>query len=358
MKSGFTLLEVLIATAIASVLTVTLFLSFNQINNSVRKTAEVVDTFETALLVDRLLFHDFLGAFIPVQAVPEQKKKKPTSQEEAKKPTQQKTGEKEAKKTESKEQPEQEKEKKVPVIKDPFMGQNEGERMKVLTCITANPMRVYWGEKTGEPKPCCVRVVYTLEEQKAQRGKKEPRYTLYRQEGTELDLSLYTKKESSIERYLIADNIISCTARFMVVVEKEKEKEEKAENEQKTSSTANRNAAEEEKPEKEVKEFNDWIIKKDADEKDLRKKLLLPDQIIMDIELSDEANIKRRKYTFRLPIAAKFHEVPVQEQRPKAASGDKGASQEKGQDAESKEPSPERAKKMVQNFRAQLVGRA
>lgn len=76
MKQGFTLIEVLIATAIASLLMVSLFFSFDQINNSVRKASDTVDMFDAAMLVDQIAFNDISGAFIPVQAIPPKETKK------------------------------------------------------------------------------------------------------------------------------------------------------------------------------------------------------------------------------------------------------------------------------------------
>lgn len=248
---------------------------------------------------------------------------------------------------------------KVPLLKDPFMSSNKGEQMHLLTCITANPIRVFWGEKTGEPKPSCVRAVYTLEEKK-DRKKQKPRYELYRQEGTKLELGLYTKKESEFERYLIADNIVSCKLKFIVADEKQEEKEEGQEDAGVKKQPAAKPAEKKEKkPEKEIKEFNEWAT--DKGKKDVRTRLMLPDTVLMTLVISNPAETRERSFTLRFPVAARFQEVPVQEpprQVPGAATEQKkpdaaGAAHDKNK----KEVFVEGANKIVQNLRTKF-GRA
>lgn len=369
MKHGFTLLEVLIATAIASMLMVSLFFSFNQINDSVRKASDTVDMFDAALLVDQILLKDISGAFIPVQAIPPKETKKKADGE--KKPDA-KPAEKDKKDVADKKNPDEKKEpekeggaegdqkSKVPLLKDPFMSSNKGGQMHLLTCITANPMRVFWGEKSGEPKPSCVRVVYTLEEKK-DRKNKAPRYELYRQEGTKLDLGLYTKKESEYERYLIADNIVSCKLKFIVADEKTEEKEDgqkgAADTEKQPAKSVEKK---EKKPEKEIKEFTEWATNKDK--KDVRTRLMLPDTVIMTAVISNPAETRERSFTFRVPVAARLQEVPVQEpprQAPGAATEQKKPEEKTGaeQGKDKKEVFVEGANKIVQNLRT-MFGRA
>lgn len=311
MKHGFTLLEVLIATAIASILTVTLFFSFNQIQNSVVKTNDTVDLLNAALLVDYVLQKDVSGAFIPVQAIPPKEQKKPADQK-AQEPGKENPDQKkpQEKKPEQAEKKEDESKSKVPLLKDPFMSKNKGEHMQMLTFITANPMRVFWGEKTGEPKPSCVRVVYTLEEKK-DRKKKKPLYTLYRQEGIKLDLGLYTKQDPEFERYMIADNIVACNLTFIVAVEKEKEQEEEKKD-QKPKEPEKK-----EKPEIEIKEFKDWTYK---EEKDVRTRLMVPDTVVMKLTLTTAGGTREESFVLRVDLATNLQEVPEQAQPRQAAS--------------------------------------
>jgi len=149
-------------------------------------------------------------------------------------------------------------------------------------------MRIFWGKKSGEPKPSIARVVYTLEEDKTA-PKDKPRFKLYRREGSELNLAPYTKKESSFERYQIADNIKACTLKFVVGVEPEEGKEGSIE----------------------FKTFNDWQSGKG--EKDLRSKVKIPDEVTMKLILWDSKQLQDREFIFTIPIVAGFQELPEPE---------------------------------------------
>lgn len=272
MKAGFTLIEVLIATAIASILGASLFYSFYQTDKVVTYMTDYVDIFSAAILVDHQLSKDVAGAFIPVQAIAP--KKKPKQKQEQ---------------GQAQELPEKEEQQaKKPILKDPFTSQNRGSNMSMFSFITNNPMRVFWGKKSGEPKPSIARVVYTLHEDK-DAPKNKPRFILYRQEGADLNLGSYTKKESSFERYQIASNIKACTLKFVVGVEPEEGKEGPIE----------------------FKTFNDWQLGKG--EKDLRFKVKIPDEVTMQLTLWDSRQLQDRQFTFTIPVVAGFQELPEPE---------------------------------------------
>lgn len=312
MRQGFTIIEVLIATAIASLLTVALFFSFDRINNGVRRLGELIDIFNTATLVDHVFFKDISGAFIPVQAIPpkkEQKKAEPGKPDQKEKKDEKKNPE-EKKAAEQETKPEGGEQSKVPILKDPFVSKNAGNQLSMLSFITANPMRVYVGEKTGEPKPNCVRVVYTLQEKK-DKTKKRPIYELYRQEGIKLDLADYTKQEGSPDRYLIADNVVSCKLTFIVIYEKkEEEKKEQTPAVTQPAKEPQEKKEQEKKPTYEQKEFKDWVTGKE--EKDIRTQVKLPTEVLMELTLTNQQDTRERSFAFRVPIATTFQEVPIQ----------------------------------------------
>lgn len=342
MKPGFTLLEILIATAISSLLMTILFFSYNQVNNVVRYVTDYTDIFDAAILVEQQITKDIAGAFIPVQAVEQKKqeKQKTASSDEKKQP-----------------EPELESEQKsfdkirMKVLKDPFVSKNVGKNMSMLSFITANPMRVYWGKKTGEPKPSIARVVYTLQEDKDS-SKSRSRFSLYRQEGKELELSAYTKKESSIERYLIAENIESCALSFLLAVEKESEQEgsEQSQNNKDPSENKNTPEAKKQKKEKEVeiKTFDDWRI--DGEKKDARSKLKLPDEVSMEITFADEIGRRKRTFIFAVNIAARFTEIPEPKNQNKKE--EKKPSPQPSKQQNKKEVLVTGANSVVQNIRA------
>ncbi len=305
-KSGFTLIELLIATAIASILSISLFYSYAQTNKAATYITDYVDTYNKIILLDRRFSQDVAGVFIPVQAVKKQK-----SQSE-KKP--------EDKKDDQKKQPQknEESQDKAPVLKDPFVSKNENKNLKMFSFITNNPARAYWSSKSGEPRPNIARVVYTLELDKSA-AKEKPRFTLYRQEGADLQLAPYLGQESQIERYVIVDDIQSCTINFLVTEEKEGASE--------------------------VKEFADWHIGKD--EKDLRSKVKIPETVVLEISLWNNEYSGAKDFTIVVPIAAKFTELPGQaaeKKKPEVAQKDQ-------KKAERKELLVSSANKVVDNIR-------
>lgn len=316
MKAGFTLIEVLIATAISSILAASLFYAYSQTDRSVAYLTDYVDIFSAAILVDQQLSKDVAGAFIPVQAIPPKKKPKQKQQ-----PGQ------------TQEQPEkEEQQQKKPTLKDPFVAKNQGQNMSMLSFITNNPMRIFWGKKTGEPKPSIARVVYTLEEDK-NAPKDRPRFTLYRQEGPDLNLSSYTKKESGFERYQIADNIKACSLEFIVRIEPEDDKETG-----KGGST-------------EFKTFNDWQL--GTDEKDLRTKTKIPNEVKMKLSLWDSKHQQDRSFVFAVPIVAGFQELPEPEPlQPERKGTPKKPGQPAGGQATRKELIVTSAHTVVDNIRS------
>lgn len=284
-RAGFTLIEVLIATALSSLLAASLFYSYAQINKIVVYMTDYVDMFSTVILVDQVFSKDVAGAFFPVQALPTKPKKKAES---TPKDTRQKS-EKEA-------SPPAEVQEQKPLLKDPFISQNRNNNMSLYSFITNNPKRIFWGAKTGEPKPNVARVVYTLEEDKSA-TKQQSTFILYRQEGTELNIDMYTSKDSKIERYKIADNIKECKLTFQVQAEPGKDKKEAGE----------------------VKTFNDWKVGKD--EEDLRSKVKLPHKVIMELTLWDTAKVRERTFTLVAPIMVQGVQTLPEPEAPEQKKG-------------------------------------
>jgi prepilin-type N-terminal cleavage/methylation domain-containing protein len=355
MKQGFTLVEVLIATAIASLLMVTMFFSYDQLNRSVRKTADIVDIFDAAILVDYMLSKDISGAFIPVQALPEKKdQKKGASAKDESAASEDKKEDKQASPDSAGGNKDQ---SKVQILKDPFVSKNSGDQLQMLSFITANSMQAYWSGDVGEPKPHCVRIVYTLKEKK-EKMQKRPLYTLYRQEGSKLELDPYIKAEQPSDRYVLADNVVSCKLTFVVIREKQEDAKEGGE----AKNAVTTQTKGQKKPEFEVKEFKDWQIGKD--EKDIRADVKLPAEVFMEITLANAIDSRERTFNIRSPVATTFQEVPVQEaSQPTPAPAAKAASKPEGSAApattqkSSKESFAENANKLVQNLRLQF-GRA
>lgn len=339
MKHGFTLIEILIATAVASILATALFYSYGQINKVFVSTKNYIDRYETIVLLQHQLSKDIAGAFIPAQAVSPHKKKKqpegPAKKEEAGK--QQASAQEPAKQTPA---GSGEQEKKIPLLKDPFICKNRDKNMQLLSFITNNATRIFVGKKTGEPKPSTARVVYSLEPDENS-SRDISRYILYRQEGSELNLSHYTKSETAIERYPLAHNIKSCTVTFEVVVEQEEKDTKQATKE----------------PKKEIKRFHDWQVGKD--EKDVRVQAKLPQKVTFTYVLWDDKQTREDEFTFTVVVAAGYHELP--EIEPVKAAPAKPSHDKQAAPADAQKPEEQRkqqlvsgANKVVNNIRTLL----
>lgn len=153
---GFTLLEVLIATAIASVLSVSLFVALRQTMGFQRATDTIVDAYSKAAILQNQMERDFMGFFVPIQAYDLASTATPASGAAPK--------------------------KKIEQIDRIFFAPLSKEQFQLLSFITTNAMQVYWGKTVGEPKPLVARVVYRLVLNKPENKADEPSYTLQRQE--------------------------------------------------------------------------------------------------------------------------------------------------------------------------------
>lgn len=285
-KSGFTLIEILVASAIASLLLGSLFLAYGQINKIFYFTRNYVDLYDTAILVQQQMQKDLAGAFIPVQAVSQKKESKKSE----KLPEAPKKDDKKVHDEKLKTVPKEEEAPKKRLIKDPFMSKNAQGNMQLLTFITNNPMRVYVSSTSGQHKPSVVRVVYALEKDPAT-PKDNPRFILYRQESTQLELAPYVKEKSSIERYPLAHNIVSCKCIF--------------------------EALQEENGDTQVVTFSDWRIGDDP--KDLRSKVKLPAIVNVTFVLIDDRNNQEKEFAFACVLMAGYHTLPEVSEEKKGA---------------------------------------
>jgi prepilin-type N-terminal cleavage/methylation domain-containing protein len=181
---GFTLLEVMIATAIASVLSVSLFVALRQTMGFQRATDTIVDAYAKAAIIQNQMERDFMGFFVPIQAYDLASTATPAPGATPK--------------------------KKIEQIDRIFFAPRGKEQFQLLSFITTNAMQVYWGKTVGESKPLVARVVYRLVEQKpAEKEAGEPTYTLQRQESYHLDFALFegSPEKQKIRAYDIVSDI-------------------------------------------------------------------------------------------------------------------------------------------------------
>ncbi|BDC34077.1 hypothetical protein Noda2021_00350 [Candidatus Dependentiae bacterium Noda2021] len=197
MKSGFTLLEFLLATALAAMLSVFLLSSLWSINRYVYMIDDLTSLDEKAALLNTQLERSLSGAFIPVQAVNEQ-------QPQPESPSEKSTTSPSA--PEKKDQPKE-------LLKKIFVSENKDKNLSFMTCITNNPLEVYWGEQWGRAVPRIARVIYRLEQEKLPTKQKNISYRLLLKEAYELDAGKFDSS-SSIKSYTLVTGIKSCTIQF------------------------------------------------------------------------------------------------------------------------------------------------
>ena len=186
MKKGFILIELLIATLIAGMISILLLTALQQTNKFQSVIDNNIDIYTRATIFHHQLEKDIMGAFIPIQFY-----NQPISSE---------------------------KKQKKPPIDHIFYGVNRDKKLNVLTFITTNPLAVYWGTKTGSAKPRIARVVYRLQSE----DEKKPSYILLRQEGSELSFARYEKSNQKAHRsYQLIDGIKDLSITYTTVEEQQ-----------------------------------------------------------------------------------------------------------------------------------------
>ncbi len=189
MKKGFTLIEIMISTVIAGILSAGLFATITQVNGLRQIIFNITSTYGRLSVFEQQMERDIMGAFVPTQydLLPTQTDKKD--------------------------------EKSKPLEKI-FYGESKGKggRLDFLTFITSNPLEIFYGVEKIKLKPRVARVVYRLIPQE---GRKDS-YVLMRQEGTsDLTFDAYKKDaQADLRAYPMIDGIQNLSIRFISVEEK------------------------------------------------------------------------------------------------------------------------------------------
>ena len=256
MKQGFMLIELIIATLIASMIAGVLLTALSQSTRVQASVDNVINTSVRIGVVANQLEKDLMGAFIPVQA--------------------------EEKEEQKKEQKEPSDKKESKPIEKIFYSTNKDGKFDTLTFVTNNPLVVFVGKDVGVVKPKIVRVQYSL---KPEVDKKNS-YLLLRQESMELDLEQY----KNVREYEVVSGIKNCTMTFTARIEK---KDEKADKDAKISY--------------EYKILNDWVSeqKKDAD-KEKSEFPRIPYSVEIKIALWDNQDKKEKEFTIICHIPVDF----------------------------------------------------
>lgn len=224
MKKAFTMLELLVAFALAAFIMMGVIGLYNGLASYAKKMREQSLMQQTVFLVFRQLEQDVSTAFIPELEQPIKGAGEKASgakgaegaKEESKK--EDATG---AKETKTKEQLEKEKKQKEEQLKSFFIGQIddradltkiEGKKVEVfkfITMICSNPLLVH-----EEKRPRLVRVFYEMIKDKAHSTKDADSYMILRKETADLK-NTYAKvdefarvpRELEVKTYTIASNI-------------------------------------------------------------------------------------------------------------------------------------------------------
>jgi len=274
MKSGFTLIEILIAIALSSIVATMLFSVFFQANRSARVVDSYVDMYTKAALVARQFERDISGACVPWSLFlpdPAQQPTPPPAPIPGKTIPQKPEPEKPA-------EPEESKKKQLKKI---FFSSSEGSNLKILTFITNNPTAQYWSEQIGKPKPRLARVVYSIQKQTDIVANKDS-YVLKRQEGTQLEYGAYKKDDNKAARsFDVIDGIKSISIDYAVHIEDKKEN---------TSGV----------PKKNIKRVSSWDS--DAQAESEEQMPMLPGLVTIKLQLWDQAMQKAVPFEFTVRV--------------------------------------------------------
>ena len=275
-KPGIILIEVMLALVISSMLAASLLFSLYQMNITQDAVTDLVTTYGKIAIVRHQLARDIMGAFVPVQF---------DAQQTA---------------------PEKEKQKPLDKI---FYSVNKEGKLDTLTFITSNPMEVYWGKKSGKPKPRIARVVYRVQPEKRRKNS----YVLMRQEGSQLDFAVYKQDAKDAPRtYQVVDGIKDLVITYFT-----------------------KTKAEEKKP-PEYKTAKEWK------EQQKDKKITLPSLVEVRLALWDSSYKREDTFVFTVPLLAqppegeqqKKEEKEKQEKQKKEQETKKQVAQNKQQTSE------------------------
>ncbi len=267
MKKGFALLEVMIASLIAALISTSLLITIAQVTRLQETVNTITSVYGRLAILQNQMERDIMGAFVPTQVDLIQTT------------------------TERKGEP-------AKPIDKVFYGKLAGGRLDLLTCITSNPLQIYFGIKDRKLKPRIARVLYRLEPDKGRKNS----FVLTRQEGRPLAFNLYKEDaQGSMRAYEMIGGIQSLSVQYISV-------EQKKTSEGKTQLI--------------YKKQNSWDSQKpQADPKKRKEPVRLPNFIELQVALWDSTYKSARSFTLILPIVGMSGEYKqAQEEKKQEAS--------------------------------------
>lgn len=211
MKSGFSLIEILVAVAISSIVAWTLFFSFSQTQKSADLIEQMLSIDPKIMTLSNQFEKDITGVFVPKYWFPKEESKESDNKQSEKK-------------EESKKDLNSKPGQRIPVKKEEykkidkvFFSSNEQSNLKEITFITCNPLQTY-----NNYKPRIVRILYKLVPDEENKNS----YKLLRKESLNLDFAKINE-EKNIE-YELASGIKSLSLSFIYPEEEKKDSKEEA----------------------------------------------------------------------------------------------------------------------------------
>lgn len=299
MKPGFMLIELIVATLVASMVAAILLAALGQSNRFQMIDDNLIDMSTRIAVISNQLEKDLMGAFIPMQA--EEKKEsfaKATEDKQAVKNEQSTTESKETEQKSAQNVPAKEKPKPIEKI---FYSTQKNGQLDTLTFITNNPLVVYVGADVGVVKPKVARVQYTLKPE----AEKKDSYALFRQESTELDLEKY----KNVTAYEVIGGIKKCMVTFTARIPKKSAE----------ASAAAGSANASEKKSYEYKTQPEWVSeqKKESSSgeatKDKSEFPRIPYSVEMKLILWDIQEKKEKEFTIVCEIPTDFSPIKQQD---------------------------------------------
>jgi len=311
MRSGYIILELLIAFAISSIVIGALFTTFNQTRQAVTIIDRIASIDMRTLLLQSQLERDLSGAFVPQECQKKASEKKilrddPSASSGS--PQDDRGREKDKKKIGQKQEC-----KNIP-LKKAFFGKHKGQNLEFLTFITTNLLPSY-----DVLKPRLARVIYKIVPERQQaRGDAKPSFRLLRQEHEMLCFAEFEKKK--VRPYEVIKNIKRFSVEYVVAIKKEQETKDKFGKAEKTKK-------ETQEPRMEYKIFKKW-----GPEEIKQTKKQKPDICKFSIELWDELRKTFKSFEFDIYMALGVQESkkPKKEKK-KPDQGAKGEKEKKEQ---------------------------
>ncbi len=282
-RLGFTLLEVLIATALASILSVSLLVMWRNMNQMRNRMDRYVTLYQRATLIYSQLDRDISGAFLPVEA--DMSQARIADMVSTASAPSQSAG------TSSGQKPVQRPAMQGPAkLEKPFFGDHT---LSELTFVTNNIMQRYWSAKLaslGAPQPRVARIIYKL----VPDTKHVDSFILMRTESSQIYLDSVEK--SGARAYQIAHGIKAVRMQYGVFVEMA--------DDNKTVQNQKRSL---QQPQKSGVHFERKVVtewKKIEDQKPPWP--LVPEWVTMELELWDDAYLQAHTYLFEFYIYPRF----------------------------------------------------